>query len=200
MRIIEPSVEIYKEYDHYKKIETIARVCTGTQDKVGSKPGFVENLWKNRHETPFEHVRIEVEKLPASFCYLPHEEQVMKSIFGEDMSGDTYGQSYRRIKEREKVLTQKTGREVYREFTAVNGRDYLAFGGKLEDLKELPEADDYMTVKFTVDIGVARELIRHRQMSFMERSTRYCNMSDCIDFIKPVPFAWAESGELNEAW
>lgn len=108
------------------------------------------------------------------------------------MSGDTYGQSYRRIKEREKVLTQKTGREVYREFTAVNGRDYLALGGKLEDLKELPEADDYMAVKFTVDVGVARELIRHRQMSFMERSTRYCNMAGGVEFIKPVPFAWAE--------
>lgn len=200
MRMIEPSVEIYTEYDHYKKIETIARVCTGTQDKVGSKPDFVENLWKNYHETPFEHVRVKVEKLPASFCYLPHEERVMNLIFGEEMSGDTYGQSYRRIKEREKVLNQKTGREVYQEFTAVNGRDYLAFGGKLEDLKELPEADDYMTVKFTVDIGVARELIRHRQFSFQERSTRYCNMSDCIDFIKPVPFAWDEFGVLSDAW
>lgn len=200
MRIIEPSVEIYNEPDHFKKIETIARVCTGTQDKVGSKPDFVENLWKNRHETPFEHVRVKVEKLPIPFCDLPPEERLMKSIFGEDMSGDTYGQSYRRIKEREKVLNPKTGRKVYREFTAVNGRDYLAFGGKLEDLKELPEADDYMTVKFTVDIGVARELIRHRQMSFMERSTRYCNMSDCIDFIKPVPFAWDEFGVLSDAW
>lgn len=200
MRIIEPSVEIYTEYDHFRKIETIARVCTGTQDKVGSKPGFVENLWKNHHETPFEHVRVKVEKLPIPFCDLPPEERLMKAIFGEDMSGDTYGQSYRRIKEREKVLNPKTGRKVYREFTAVNGRDYLTLGGKLEDLKELPEADDYMTVKFTVDIGVARELIRHRQMSFMERSTRYCNMVGGVEFIKPVPFAWAESGELTEAW
>ena len=200
MEIIEPAVEIYTEYDHFRKIETIARVCTGTQDKVGSKPGFVENLWKNRHETPFEHVRIKVEKLPIPFCDLPPEERLMKLIFGEDMSGDTYGQSYRRIKEREKVLNPKTGRKVFREFTAVNGRDYLAMGGKLDSLNELPESDDYMTVKFTVDIGVARELIRHRQMSFMERSTRYCNMSDCIDFIKPVPFAWDEFGVLSDAW
>nr|DAK88681.1 MAG TPA: Thymidylate synthase complementing protein [Caudoviricetes sp.] len=82
----------------------------------------------------------------------------------------------------------------------INVRDYLTQGGKLKDLKEFSFADDYMTVKFTVDIGVARELIRHRQMSFMERSTRYCNMFDDIELIKPVSFAWAESGELNEAW
>lgn len=171
MRIIEPSVEIYTEYDHYKKIETIARVCTGTQDKVGSKPDFVENLWKNRHETPFEHVRIAVDWNVRRF---------REKTYGFwDRLGTTG--------DLEKRLT-------------VNVRDYLTLEGKLEDLKELPEADDYMTVKFTVDIGVARELIRHRQMSFMERSTRYCNMSDGVEFIKPVPFAWAESGELNEAW
>ena len=89
---------------------------------------------------------------------------------------------------------------LWKDHLTINARDYLAFGGKLEGLKELPEADDYMTVKFTVDIGVSRELIRHRQMSFMERSTRYCNMSDCIDFIKPVPFAWDEFGVLSDAW
>lgn len=171
MRIVEPTVEIYNEEDHFRKIETIARVCTGTQDKVGCNPGFVENLWKNHHETPFEHVRVAANWDILSLC--------VKSYGIWDRIGST-GDLEKRL--------------------AINVRDYLTLGGKLEDLKGLPEADDYMTVKFTVDIGVSRELIRHRQFSFQERSTRYCNMSDCIDFIKPVPFAWAESGELIEAW
>lgn len=171
MRIIEPSVEIYTEYDHYKKIETIARVCTGTQDKVGSKPDFVENLWKNHHETPFEHVRIAVDW------------------------------NVRRFREKTYGFWDRLGlSRMWKNCITINVRDYLTQGGKLKDLKELPEADDYMTVKFTVDIGVARELIRHRQFSFQERSTRYCNMSDCIDFIKPVPFAWDEFGVLSDAW
>lgn len=171
MRIIEPAIEIYNEPDHFKKIETIARVCTGTQDKVGSKPGFVENLWKNHHETPFEHVRV-----AADWDIL---RLWVKSYGIWDRIGTTG--------DLEKRLT-------------VYVRDYLTLGGKLEDLKELPEADDYMTIKFTVDIGVSRELIRHRQFSFQERSTRYCNMADCIDFIKPVPFAWDEFGVLSDAW
>lgn len=171
MRIIEPTVEIYNEPDHYKKIETIARVCTGTQDKVGSKPGFVENLWKNHHETPFEHVRVATD-------------WDIKRLYSK-----TYG------------FWDRVGFSGYlKKRLTINVRDYLTLGGKLEDLKELPEADDYMTVKFTVDIGVSRELIRHRQFSFQERSTRYCNMSDCIDFIKPVPFAWDEFGVLSDAW
>lgn len=193
MRIIEPFVEIYTEYDHYKKIETIARVCTGTEKMIGTNPNLLKSLLERRHGTPFEHVRVKVEKLPVPFRDLPIEELLLKSIFGEDMSGDTYGQSYRRIKEREKVLNPKTGRKVYREFTAVNGRDFLAMGGKLDSLKELPEAEDYMTVKFTVDIGVARELIRHRQMSFMERSTRYVNFKDGIEFIHPDVYKFANS-------
>ena len=163
MRIIEPSVEIYSEPDHFRKIETIARVCTGTQDKVGSKPDFVENLWKNRHETPFEHVRIAVD-------------WDMKRFYNK-----TYG-FWDRV-----GLTKGLEKDLI-----LNVRDYLTLGGKLEELEGLSEAGDYMTVKFTVDIGVARELIRHRQMSFMERSTRYCNMAGGIEFIKPVPFEWAE--------
>lgn len=171
MRIIEPAVEIYTEYDHYKKIETIARVCTGTQDKVGSKPDFVENLWKNHHETLFEHVRIAVDW------------------------------NVRRFREKTYGFWDRLGlSRMWKNRITINVRDYLTQGGKLKDLKEFSFSDDYMTVKFTVDVGVARELIRHRQMSFMERSTRYCNMSDCIDFIKPVPFAWDEFGVLSDAW
>lgn len=172
MEIIEPAVEIYTEYDHYKKIETIARVCTGTQDKVGSKPGFVENLWKNHHGTPFEHVRISTQEYP----------------FGHGKLNDMrlYGISYG-------FLNRLGFSRLWKDHLTINARDYLTFGGRLEELKELQEADDYMTVEFTVDIGVARELVRHRQFSFQERSTRYCNMAGGIEFIKPVTFAWAES-------
>lgn len=85
----------------------------------------------------------------------------------------------------------------------MNARDYFAIGGTLNELQSLPEAEDYMTVKFVCDIGISRELCRHRQMSFMERSTRYCNMKDGIEFILPVPFDWAKEhcdGENYLAW
>ena len=35
----------------------------------------------------------------------------------------------------------------------------------------------YLTVRFTVDRGVANELVRHRVASFAQESTRYCNYS-----------------------
>lgn len=164
MKVIEPAVEIYREPDHFRKIETIARVCTGTQDKVGSNPDFLRNLLNLGHGTPFEHVRVKVDRLhdPCPEC---PEELLLKAIFGNG-NLDSYGMSYRICGRTEKVLNPITGRKRKEFFKTLNGRDYLAMGGKLEQLKDLPEDDCYLTVKFSIDLGIARELIRHRQMSF----------------------------------
>ena len=50
-----------------------------------------------------------------------------------------------------------------------------------------------LSVKFTVDRGVSRELVRHRIASFAQESTRYCNYSkekfdNGVTFIKPFFF------------
>lgn len=189
MKVIEPAVEIYREPDHFRKIETIARICTGTQDKVGSNPDFLRNLLNLGHGTPFEHVRVKVDRLPES-C---PEERLLAAILGNGKF-DPYGMSYRIRGGTEKVLNPETGRKRKEYFNTLNGRDYLAMGGKLEQLKDLPEDDCYLTVKFTIDLGIARELIRHRQMSFMERSTRYAQWDDDVEFVRPLPFEWAKNG------
>lgn len=192
MKVIEPTVEIYREPDHFRKIETIARVCTGTQDKVGSNPDFLEKLLKRGHGTPFEHVRVKTDRLPDPCPECP-EERLLKAIFGNG-NLDSYGMSYRNCCITEKVLNPETGRRRKEHFHTLNGRDYLAMGGKLEQMKDLPEDDCYLTVKFTVDIGIARELVRHRQMSFMERSTRYAKWDKDVEFVRPLPFEWAKNG------
>jgi thymidylate synthase ThyX len=189
MKVIEPAVEIYREPDHFRKIETIARVCTGTQDKVGSNPDFLDKLLKLGHGTPFEHVRVKVDRLPDP-C---PEERLLAAILGNGKF-DSYGMSYRIRGGTEKVLNPQTGRKRKEFFNTLNGRDYLAMGGKLEQLKDLPEDDCYLTVKFTIDIGIARELVRHRQMSFMERSTRYAKWDKDVEFVRPRPFEWAKNG------
>lgn len=174
MKVIEPAVEIYREPDHFRKIETIARVCTGTQDKVGSNPDFLRNLLNRGHGTPFEHVRVRV-NMDISSNY-PCS---LKAI---------YGLYYRIGREWEEIRNRK------RCVNTVNGRDFLALGRTLEQLKDLPEDKEYLTVKFTIDIGIARELVRHRQMSFMERSTRYAKWDDDVEFVRPLPFEWAKNG------
>jgi thymidylate synthase (FAD) len=42
---------------------------------------------------------------------------------------------------------------------------------------------DYTTVHIVTDRGISHELVRHREMSFSQESTRYCNYGDGVTFI-----------------
>lgn len=60
-----------------------------------------------------------------------------------------------------------------------------------------------VTVKFTVDIGVGREITRHRVASFAQESTRYCNYTkdgfgNEITVIEPCFFD--KGSEAYDAW
>lgn len=69
---------------------------------------------------------------------------------------------------------------------------------------------DWYSVQFTVDRGITHEIVRHRDASFAQESTRYCNyskdkFSNEITFIKPVGAdesfynGWADSCNDDEA-
>lgn len=63
-----------------------------------------------------------------------------------------------------------------------------------------------ITILFTVDRGVTHELVRHRECSFAQESTRYCNYSldkygDEITVIEPCFFARPDGVDLpTEDW
>lgn len=167
MNLIEPSVSIVPPMPTFQKIEMITRVCTGTQDKCSNNEtdamAFCNKLIERGHMSPFEHVRLYFEYDPA------HQ----RKMYYKDKA--PYGVSDRII-----------GYDGYH--YSANCRDLIAEGNDFNKLSEYEEASDYMTVCFDIDIGLSRELIRHRQMSFMERSTRYCA---CDTFVIPLP-VWNE--------
>lgn len=45
-----------------------------------------------------------------------------------------------------------------------------------------------VTLKWITDRGVSHELVRHRIAAYSQESTRYCNYSGNMQFIKPVDF------------
>lgn len=62
---------------------------------------------------------------------------------------------------------------------------------------------DWYTVKFTVDRGVTHEIVRHRDASYAQESTRYCNYSkdkygNEITFIEPL--FYPEGNENRILW
>jgi thymidylate synthase (FAD) len=152
----------------FQKIEMITRVCTGTQDKCSDNETdaikFCSKLIERGHMSPFEHVRLYFEYDPVHMRTLHYKDD--KTPYGvSDRIGKYDGYHY-----------------------SSNCRDLIAEGETLKKMLEYEEEADYMTVCFDIDIGLSRELIRHRQMSFMERSTRYCT---CDTFVIPLPI-WNE--------
>jgi thymidylate synthase (FAD) len=174
MKIIEQSVEIITEPNPLKRIELVGRVCWKSEHRItedSAKP-FVAGLIKRGHTSPLEHARVVVPRDNKSF--------MLYSI------REPYGYSDRR-------------RSVYKKgcvyADVVNVRDLWNMCSYfnhekdfVSEVEKLENAKDYMTVKFTTDIGMTRELIRHRQMSFMELSTRYVNYEDGIEFVKPLRY------------
>lgn len=61
------------------------------------------------------------------------------------------------------------------------------------------------SVKFIVDRGISHEIVRHRLASFAQESTRYCNYSGEVTFIKPCYlkegagyYSWFDNMALSE--
>lgn len=82
--------------------------------------------------------------------------------------------------------------------------DYEMMPITQDQLTELEKMTHYMiTVKFTVDAGVGREITRHRVASFAQESTRYCNYTKDgfgaeITVVKPCFFD--EGTDAYVAW
>jgi len=94
-------------------------------------------------------------------------------------------------------LIEKIGRTCYNSQDKITENSYEDFIKKLIKSGHESVLEHFLiTVSFITDIGVSRELIRHRICSFTEQSTRYCDYSNGISFIRPIQFK-ADSKEYK---
>lgn len=166
MKLIESKVEFIPQEKGlkgiYKMIELAARTAYQSQDKIGTgAQDFVNRMIKSKHYATLEHGTIYL-KMPYDTIY--DDNPYSNSLWdGQDMFVTT---NYRVLQENE----------------------------WLDDLKYICDPTDQhekrYTFRFTTDIGICRELLRHRKFSFINESTRYCNYSkgkfgEEITFISP---------------
>lgn len=97
--------------------------------------------------------------------------------------------------------------DVHTAYITTNMRVLLEHGW-LDDLQYLCEPTEFhekrVCVKFITDVGVGREILRHRVFSFANESTRYCNYSKSkfnseITFIKPS-WQYGKSELCRDGW
>lgn len=206
MRIVEPSYEImdFGELPLMAKIERVGRVCYKSEHKItdGSASRFVGNLIANKHHAMLEHASIILEMNYKA--YRRFKELI--EFYEEDTALPAFVNITHSIDRFVMSANVRAWRELFSHFkhgllmptgvqTIINSNDEL-FGdlgiffhdepwyGSVKQIApsklirhEEIERHTPMTVRFTVDIAVARELCRHRLASHAGSSTRYCDYS-----------------------
>ena len=162
MKLIESKVEVIDQLPGlegvYKQIELAGRTCYKSEDKIteDSAKEFVYRMIKLGHGAMLEHGTV----------YLEAPEEFIGLHFCKYMD-DKYSK-----------VVHHQGLGYW--FVTTNLR-VLVENNWLDDLKYICEPTEHhekrITARFTCDMGVGRELTRHRTLSFAQESTRYCNYS-----------------------
>lgn len=212
-----------------EKIETVGRVCYKSEDKIceGSAQRFVRSLIKNQHHAMLEHASIILrttyrayEHLNKLVMHYEHRTGLPSFLLRSDSSTDDVFIISGNIRAWRNfiayftapILMPKGFDEVFASYPELFGDIKAGLSacdwcGEVWEISadELPTDGDIlrhlpMTVKFTVDVAVARELCRHRMASHASSSTRYCDYSKGkfgseITVVEPT-----EACEDNEAF
>lgn len=171
----------------YQQIEIAGRTCYKSQRPEGqTAKDFVDRMIASKHYAMLEHGTVYLlfssnpysssdEKFIEKYEYNPYskvrcvgcdDDFVEINSKGEYIyTGDIWG-------------TGVYGNTVYAITTNMR---VLQENSWIDDLQYLCEPTEFhekrVTVRFTTDIGVSREVNRHRVNSVAEQSTRYCNYS-----------------------
>lgn len=181
MKLVKPYFEILEQdsgiSDVYKAIERAGRLSYRSEDKItedSAKP-FVEKLIKAGHLSCLEHGTVYL-KIPLtewddryiySFAYNPYTK------YDEDIKTNSFGGSFVYVTTNYRVIKELNIDSVLR---------YISEPCDLHQKR--------ISVFFNSDIGTMRELFRHRRMSYIQASTRFCNYSTSkfngeVTFIQP---------------
>lgn len=182
MKLINQSFEIIEQGEYtisgvLKHIEKCARICYKSEDKITaySAEKFVERLIKSKHTAMLEHGTIYL-------CTKNPEVGL-------------------RYKNNKYSFSVKVG-EVY--YITTNYR-VVNDNGWFDDLQFMSIPTVHLrraTVKFVTNRQVSHEFVRHRNFSFAQESTRFCNYNKGkfggeLTFIKP--WWWSESKWFKRA-
>lgn len=184
MKLIKPSVEYIPQEDLYKHIEFCSRVCYKSEDRIteDSAKKMVDGLIKAGHGAMLEHGTVYLYLDVTPFNAFSHFEYPSAKFTAPYNWSDVVGSIAAKYRSNpySKVTTSNDSRNYRKVYITTNFRT-LVENGWLDDLQFISKSSYYhskrYTIKFVTDIGVCRELLRHRKFSFANESTRYCNYS-----------------------
>lgn len=173
MNLIKSSVtnitpQRYLEEDILKHIELCGRTCYKSEDKITdtSAEKFVNMLKKNKHRSVLEHGTVYL-KFDLDLHYITKSITEVSSIL---------------IKYRANPYSKGYFDGINHVYYITTNYRVIIENGWEEDLQymiDIPNEhqEKRYTFKITCSRAIANEIVRHRQLSFSQESTRYCNYS-----------------------
>lgn len=206
MKIIEPSIEYWPQEAGmegvWNQIARATRVCYQSKPREGEssgdfvkriilKPALIEGNLNDLEHCKFDFDKMHGAMLEHGTVYIT----VPPYIADDKISAKAFTI----------LITNK-----YSKVNTVNNWDYITNNLRvlfeeniLDCLKYITEPTEHHAKRYTfsviTDIGVTREMNRHRTFSITEQSTRYCDLTrnrfgDCLNF--PVP-SWINKNLLE---
>lgn len=229
MNVVNPKAELIIEKDPFRKIERVGRTCYKSESEFTDETSlkFFNMLKDRKHYGIFEHTRFifEIDSRDYDFfneCYArPYfvctediANGVSRLLVSANLRALNEGRlanySYGAIPQFLELIAERFSPEL--DFAEVYDSINPTYPVKLyKDVDEIPNVTVYerrchseITVHFITDRGISHEFVRHREFSFAQESTRYCNYG--LDkFGKQIavinPFIGVEVDKLTfDAW
>ncbi len=206
MNIIKPSTEELFNPNPQKHIEFIARTCYKSEDKIteDSNKAMCKNLYKNKHWAMLEHFIFiykinKTSNFKSNFVevlsaekYIDVTEQIIINERRTILSFNARSLLDLLIKYKdheqmlndlimliEKIVYDYDCDEIFgNRFKKVDHDNFI----KIDDVTILTPIEQFIhgwhSIKFICDRGISHEIVRHRDASFAQESTRYCVTGD----------------------
>ena len=203
MKTIKPQVFLIEQPDMAKRIEYVGRVCYASRDKIteDSYKKFIKNIINRGHTSVLEHSNIVIRTTSISKMHINallecYTEATGRPHFIRHLHFDDYFSG--NIRAWRNICDVSDSCVLYNTF----GDENFEYAWMFEDLLRKPknenrsykaeiveppknsEIHNILTFEFIISRAVANEIVRHRQLSFAQSSTRYINSYD-LEVVKP---------------
>ncbi len=231
MKVVPPSFQILDDLDQQSlaiRIEACGRVCYKSEDKIteGSAEPFIKNIIKRAHNSVLEmavltiRVSFDSESLAVQFMstlpkYL-HIDRTEKKVLLITGSVRAFREIYmshptvKMVKAITGFLAQRHPlffTDIAPKMGWVPQERVMVEKISLEEIDALPTdllaKHRHLAVKFIVNRAITHEIVRHRPVSYLQESQRYCRYSESkfgsqVTFIKPL--FYKEGNEEYHLW
>jgi thymidylate synthase (FAD) len=231
MKVIYPSAEILEDLDRQSpslRIEACGRICYKSEDKITEKSAepFIRSIIKHGHNSVLEmavvtlKVTVDAENITTQFIntlprflQIDRPEKKVLLITGSIRAFRELYLSHHTVKLVKAIAGFLAHREPLLFSDLAAKRGWVPQAGVLVEKMDLAAVDGlpvdllvkhrYLAVKFVVNRAVTHEIVRHRPVSYLQESQRYCRYSESkfgseVSFIKPLFFE--EKSEEYRLW